>query len=156
MSAAIRVVPTDATHYVVYMEKFIFGMLLGMVIGAAGSYFYHQGGDVKVRVPEKVTEDMQSQLSRYGVIIKEKAREAGSAIADATADSRATAAIKSKLATELGASSLANISVSTSDGVTTLSGTVESHAELDKAVAIAYGTDGVRKVYSTVQVKGSK
>jgi osmotically-inducible protein OsmY len=138
------------------MEKFIFGMLLGMVIGAAGSYFYHRGGDVKVRVPEGVTDDVQTQLSRYGVIIKEKARDAGHAIADATADSRATAAIKSKLATELGASSLANISVSTSDGVTTLSGTVESQADVDKAVGVAYSTEGVHKVYSTVQVKGSK
>jgi osmotically-inducible protein OsmY len=40
--------------------------------------------------------------------------------------------------------------------VTTLSGTVASKAELDKAVNIAYATEGVRKVFSTVQVKEEK
>jgi hyperosmotically inducible protein len=100
--------------------------------------------------------DVQGELSRYGVVIKEKAREAGNAIADATSDTRATAAIKAKLTTAVGASTLANISVSTSDGVVTLSGTVDSNDEITKAVNVAYGTEGVRKVYSTLQVKGAK
>ena len=137
------------------MGNFIYGMLVGMVIGAAGGYFYHKGADVKVRIPE-VTENVQGEMSRYGGVIKEKAREAGHAIAEATSDTRVTAAIKSKLVGELGASSLSGLSVSTTDGVVTLSGTTSSQAELDKAVGLAYATEGVRKVYSTVQVKESK
>ena len=137
------------------MANFIYGMLLGMVIGAAGGYLYHRGPDVRVQIPE-VKESVQGEVSHYGGVLKEKAREAGNAIADATADTRATAAIKSKLVTELGASSLAGLSVSTTDGVTTLSGTVSSQAELEKAVGVAYSTEGVRKVFSTVQVKEAK
>jgi osmotically-inducible protein OsmY len=137
------------------MGNFFYGLLLGMVIGALGGYLYHRGDEVKGRIPE-VKDSVQGEMSHYGVVIKEKAREAGNALADATADARATAAIKSKLATELGASSLGNISVSTTDGVTTLSGTVSSQADLDKAVGVAYATEGVRKVYSTMQVKEEK
>ena len=126
-----------------------------MVIGALGGYLYHRGPEVKAHIPE-VRENVQGEVSRYGGVIKEKAREAGHAIADATSDARVTAAIKRKLLGELGPSSLAGLSVSTTDGVTTLSGTVSSQAELEKAVGVAYGTEGVRKVYSTVQVKDSK
>ena len=137
------------------MGNFMYGMLLGMVIGALGGYFYYGGPEVKKHIPE-VTENVQGEVSRYGGVIKEKAREAGHAIAEATSDTRVTAAIKSKLVGELGASSLSGLSVSTTDGVVTLSGTVSSQAELDKAVGLAYATEGVRKVYSTVQVKESK
>lgn len=133
--------------------KFIYGMLVGMVLGAAVSYFYHQGG---LKAPDVNTQVVRDEVSHYGDALKEKAREAGTAIADATADGRATMAIKSKLASELGASSLAGISVNTSAGVTTLSGTVSSQAEIDKAVGIAYSVEGVRKVYSTLQVKETK
>ena len=137
------------------MGNFFIGLLLGMVIGAAGGYWYHQGGrdQINAKIPEVRTEDVHNELSHYGVVIKEKAKEAGAAIADAAADTRATAAIKSKLTTAVGASTLGNISVSTSDGVVTLAGTVSSKEEIDKAVNVAYGTDGVRKVYSTLQVK---
>jgi hyperosmotically inducible protein len=133
------------------MGKFMYGMLVGLVIGAAVSYFYHQG---RVKVPEVHTKDVQEEVSRYGDVIKDKAKGAGAAIADVTADARATAAIKSKLASELGAGSLTSISVNTSDGLTTLSGTVASQEDLDKAVGLAYSVEGVKKVYSTLQVKG--
>ena len=61
----------------------MYGMLLGMVIGALGGYFYYGGPDVKKHIPE-VTENVQGEVSRYGGVIKEKAREAGHAIAEAT------------------------------------------------------------------------
>lgn len=135
--------------------KFVVGLLLGLIVGAAGMHFYMGGAKPKVNVNVH-TQDVQNELAHAGVVIKEKAREAGAAIADATADTRATTAIKSKLATELGASTLGNISVSTSDGVVTLSGTVNSNDEITKAVNVAYAAENVRKVYSTLQVKGSK
>ena len=137
------------------MGKFYLGLLLGMVIGAAVSFWYHGGGreHIGAKIPELRADDVRNELSHYGVVIKDKTKEAGTAIADATADTRATAAIKSKLATGVGASTLGNISVSTSDGVVTLAGTVSSKEEIEKAVNVAYGTEGVRKVYSTLQVK---
>jgi hyperosmotically inducible protein len=44
------------------------------------------------------------------------------------------------------------IDVDTFKGLVTLSGTVESRSEADKAIAIARRTDGVRDVKSTLQV----
>jgi len=68
-------------------------------------------------------------------------------------DSAITAQIKSKLAAEH-FGSLAKIHVDTDkNGVVWLSGTVESQAALDKAVAIAKGTEHVKSVHSTLTVK---
>ena len=47
------------------------------------------------------------------------------------------------------------IDVDTSDGVVTLSGTVSSYAEIEKAMNFAWETDGVHKVVSTLQVKSN-
>jgi hyperosmotically inducible protein len=98
--------------------------------------------------PEQVKED----LERTGKVIRRKAREAGQAISDATADARITAAIKAKL---LGSKELSalSISVNTTDGVVTLSGSVNSTEEISKAVLLAMDSEGVREVVSTLQVR---
>jgi osmotically-inducible protein OsmY len=49
--------------------------------------------------------------------------------------------------------SVLNISVSTTDGRVTLSGTASSAEDIRKAMALAADTDGVREVASTLQVK---
>lgn len=134
------------------MDKFIIGVILGAVLGfGAGVWF----GRDKSRLPEIGKQDVREEISRYGVVVKEKAKEAGAAIADATADARIAGAIKSKLASEIGASTLTSISVNTSEGVVTLSGIVQNETQISNAVDIAYGTEGVRKVFSTLQVKGA-
>ena len=89
------------------------------------------------------------------MVVRDKARKAGSAFVDATADARITAAIKSKLAAE-SALSVFSIHVETTDGLVTLSGTVNSHDQIGRAVQLALDTDGVVKVVSTLQVKVSK
>lgn len=135
------------------MDKFIIGVILGTVLGfGAGVWF----GRDKSRLPEIRKHDVQEEISRYGVVIKDKAKEAGAAIADATADARITTAIKSKLANDIGASTLTSISVNTSEGVVTLSGTVDNESQITNAVDIAHGIEGVRKVFSTLQVKGAQ
>jgi osmotically-inducible protein OsmY len=98
------------------------------------------------------SEKIKDELSRTGKVIREKAGQAGEAIADATANARITASIKAKLIKE---SSLAafKIDVDTTDGVVTLSGTVSSYDEIAKAMSIAWETEGVHKVVSTLQVK---
>ncbi len=98
--------------------------------------------------PDQVKED----LERTGRVIRRKAREAGQAISDATADARITGAIKAKLVGSKELSSL-SISVNTTDGVVTLSGSVNSMEEISKAVLLAMDTEGVREVVSTLQVK---
>jgi hyperosmotically inducible protein len=84
--------------------------------------------------------------------VREKAKRAGAAVADAATNARITATIKTKLLTEPGLSGL-SINVDTTDGFVTLSGTVSSPEQVARAVKIALETEGVYKVASTLQVK---
>ena len=67
-----------------------------------------------------------------------------------------TAAVKARLSTGLGLSALGDISVDSTDGLVTLSGSVASREDINKAVKIAAETEGVRQVISTLQVKPVK
>jgi osmotically-inducible protein OsmY len=154
------------------MRTFIVALLIGILIGAGGYWYFNTqrpGGDLATarekvangagRIRDKIgeikTEDIKEELSRTGMIVREKAKKAGQAIADATANARITAAIKSKLIAEPGISAL-SINVDTTDGLVTLSGTAGSEEEIAKAVRIALETEGVHKVISTLQVKPAK
>jgi osmotically-inducible protein OsmY len=106
----------------------------------------------KLRVLDLRTNDIKDELARGGQIIRRKARDAGQAIADATADARLTTSIKTKFLSNRDISGL-NISVNTTGGVVTLSGSVSSPEEISKAMLLAMDTDGVREVISTLQVK---
>ena len=156
------------------MRAFI-ALLIGLVIGAAVVWFYtgDQGSprrqaaqetvgsaaksardavQDKLRVLDLRSEDVKDELARTGQVVRRKAREAGQAIADATADARITGAIKTKLVTSRDLSAL-NISVNTTAGVVTLSGSVSSPEHISKAMLLAMETEGVREVISTLQVK---
>src|SRR4030095_12155965 len=98
------------------------------------------------------TNEIKEELARTGKVIRKKAEQAKTAIAGATADARITAEIKGKLALESDLSAL-KISVNTTDGVVTLSGTVSSHEAIQRAMKIALAVDGVSQVISTLQVK---
>lgn len=63
-----------------------------------------------------------------------------------------TATVKSKLAEELGTSTVTNISVNVTNGVVTLAGTVHDSAEKSKAVAIAQGVPKVVRVNDNLQI----
>src|SRR6266567_9486387 len=155
--------------------KAFFILLVGIVLGAAAVWFYStkQGKSVvratgeqiesttksardsvqeKLRVFDLRPEQVKDDLARTGQVVRRKAREAGQAIADATADARITTAIKGKLVADRALSAL-SISVNTTSGVVTLSGTVSSPEHIAKAMLLAMETDGVREVVSTLQVK---
>ncbi len=84
--------------------------------------------------------------------MRQKVQNAGDAIADATADARTTADIKGKILATSDLSAM-GISVNTTGGKVTLSGTVSSAENLGKAIKLASDTDGVNEVVSTLQVK---
>jgi hyperosmotically inducible protein len=157
--------------------RILLALILGMVLGAAVLWYFstsqgkarvRETGDQiasatksardaveeKLRVLDLRTNDFRNELERTGRVVRRKAREAGEAIKDATADARTTAAIKGKLVADSGLSSL-KISVNTTDGIVTLSGTVSSPEDISKAMLLAMDTDGVREVISTLQVKRS-
>jgi hyperosmotically inducible protein len=98
------------------------------------------------------TDDLKEELARTGQVVREKAKQLGSKAADAGADARITATIKARLVADSGLSGL-NISVNTTAGVVTLSGRVQTHEEVKKAMDLALGTEGCSKVISTLQVK---
>jgi osmotically-inducible protein OsmY len=155
------------------MKRILLGFIIGLVLGALGySYLSDRyrkedlnsardkvvagASKVKAAIQEKIseirTEDVKEELNRTGMIVREKAKKAGEAIADATTDARTTAAIKAKLLREPGLSSM-KIHVETTDGLVTLSGTVSSHEQIAQAVKLALETENVQKVVSTLQVK---
>jgi hyperosmotically inducible protein len=109
---------------------------------------------VKQGIDNLKTEDIKEELERTGTVVRRKAEKVGAAIADAAANAKITAAIKTKLAVDSQLSSL-KISVDTTDGLVTLSGSVGAYDEIGKAIRIALETDGVRQVVSTLQVKPS-
>jgi hyperosmotically inducible protein len=96
--------------------------------------------------------DIRKEVAETGKVVRRRARELGSAVADAAADARITTAIKAKLAADPELSAL-GISVDTTGGRVTLAGTVASPELVGKAMVLALGTDGVDGVISTLQVK---
>lgn len=96
--------------------------------------------------------DIKEDLARTGQVVRRTVRSASSAVVDATADARITATIKAKLIADKELSGW-NIAVSTTDCRVTLSGTVQTHDQIGKAMLLAMETAGVREVMSTLRVK---
>jgi hyperosmotically inducible protein len=157
------------------MKSFMLGLILGAALCWAGLWFYgnrpmradarQAGADTKEKAVEAKdyveqkadslnlsTTNIKAELAREGAIVRRKTADAGDVIADTTADARITAAIKGKLVADAGLSSL-SISVSTTDGLVTMSGAASSPDNIRKAVQLAWDTDGVHGVVSTIQVK---
>ena len=153
----------------------LLALVLGIAIGVAVIWFYgNYRNDPRLRsAGEKVEsaaksvrdtamnelrvlhirpEEIKDELARTGQVVRRAATDAGHAIADATADTRTTTAIKAKLVASRDLSAL-DISVNTTAGVVTLSGAVASPEDISKAILLAMETDGVREVVSTLQVK---
>ena len=67
-------------------------------------------------------------------------------------DLEITAQVKSHLASDVGPSSITNISVNSTNGVVTLSGQVDSEATRSKAEAVAKAVPKVVKVVDSLQI----
>jgi hyperosmotically inducible periplasmic protein len=148
------------------MKTFIIGVLLGIIIGAGGLWWLQQRRsgalpqtavevkklmDAKLEALDLQADKIRKELAETGRVVRRKASALGEKIADAAADAGTTGAIKAKLAADPDLSALA-ISVSTTNGVVTLSGKVGSPDLVGKAMLLALETDGVREVTSTLQV----
>jgi hyperosmotically inducible protein len=155
--------------------RVLLALILGLALGGAVVWYFANGrnsaqvqsatdgvenavksaGDAiqeKLRALDLRPQDVKDELARSGQVVRRKAKEAGQAISDATADARITAAIKGKLIANRDLSAL-SISVNTTGGIVTLSGTVPSTDAISKAMLVAMETDGVKEVVSTLQVK---
>jgi|SRR5580704_8053527 osmotically-inducible protein OsmY len=155
------------------MRKFLAGLIIGIVITVAAIWYYgdrnaqahtaredlkNAATHTKDYVQDKLDslnltpENIKDELARTGKVVRQKAENVGNKIADATADARITATIKAKLVANPDLSAL-DISVNTTNGRVTLSGTVASPERIAEAIRLAYGVDGVTEVVSTLQVK---
>jgi hyperosmotically inducible protein len=155
--------------------RVILALIVGVALGGAVVWYYSSeqsktqmhsaanqvataaksAGDTiqeKLKALDLRPQDVKDELARTGQVVRRKAKEAGQAISDATLDARTTAAIKGKLITSRNLSAL-SISVNTTDGVVTLSGTVPSTDAISEAMLLAMETEGVKEVISTLQVK---
>ena len=67
-------------------------------------------------------------------------------------DFQITAQVKAKLASDVGVSSVTNISVNSTNGVVTLSGQVDSSDIKTKAIAVANAVPKVKRVVDNLQI----
>lgn len=106
--------------------------------------------DLSLSVPK-----IKEELQRAGKVVRKKSEELRPVVADAMADARITTEIKAKLTKDPNLSAL-RISVDTTEGVVTLSGSVDSEEEIAQAMRLAMETEGVRETVSTLQVVADK
>ncbi len=155
--------------------KILLALIVGIAVGAVGVWYLgSKDGQAQVQsatghlqdaarsagtaIEEKLkvldlrTNDIRDELARTGQVVRRTAQQAGQMIADATADARITAAIKTKFLASHELSAL-SISVNTTGGIVTLSGAVPTMEAISKAMLLAMETDGVHEVISTLQVK---
>ncbi len=97
-------------------------------------------------------EEIKKDLAAHGEVVRSKAKDAGTSIADATLNTRIKTFINAKYAfdPELSART---IDVECNQGHVTLRGTAPSETLIGKAVALALETDGVVDVKSLLVVK---
>ncbi|MFP4083932.1 MAG: BON domain-containing protein [Desulfonatronovibrio sp.] len=111
-----------------------------------------QAFQAKLEAWELRPEDIKKDMEEHGQVVRRKARETGETVSDAASDAKITTTIKAKLAGDSELSAF-DVSVSTTDGQVTLSGTVESPELVGKAVGLALETNDVREVVSELKVK---
>ncbi|MCI0445494.1 BON domain-containing protein [bacterium] len=85
--------------------------------------------------------------------VPEKVEQGAKQLGDMALDVSITAAIKAKMAAD--DTVKADIDVHTKNGIVTLSGTVSSKAEADRAIEIAKEAEGVKSVTSHLIVKAA-
>lgn len=99
-------------------------------------------------------EDIRRQLDRAGQVIKREGTALGSRVDEATLDARIVTVIKAKYTLD-DALSAWDISVASSQGHVTLSGTVNQPDLVVRAVVVALDTGGVVDVKSNLRVKST-
>lgn len=99
---------------------------------------------------DNATERAGQKMDQAAATIKDKADQAGDKLGDAAI----TAKVKTALIGEPGLKAL-QIDVDTSNGVVTLTGSVDSAQNLDRATQIAQGVEGVKSVDNRLNVKAA-
>jgi len=106
------------------------------------------------------TGEIKDDLNAAGRATKDAGDRAVDATKDAAArtgevvgDAAITTAVKAKLLGDTTTPGL-SINVDTKDGVVTLTGTVKNSVESERAMSVARGTDGVKRVVNNLKING--
>jgi hyperosmotically inducible protein len=100
---------------------------------------------------EDAAQDTKAKTEEYGHDAKVKTEKAADKTAEVLTDSAITIDLKMKYLAEPGVPGV-DIHVETNNGVVTLTGNVKTKAEMTKAMSIARGTHGVKRVVNHLKV----
>ena len=132
-------------------------LLIVLVIGAIGLLVTgYLGGlrtrDTLSRPSTSVASDTVDRARQRGAEIGETAIRATTKVEETVGEAALTTKIKAKMALDDSVKARA-INVTTHGSVVTLSGTVESQAERDRAMSLARETDGVTRVIDDLHTR---
>lgn len=126
------------------MHKYLMAFVVAMALAGLGLAGCHKS------TPEQSPgEQMQQGAQQMGQGIKNAATRAGAYASDAAITSH----VKARLAANQGLSSF-SISVETSNGIVTLTGTVDNQAQRKLAGQLTANTEGVKGVNNEIEVTG--
>jgi gas vesicle protein len=123
--------------------------------GAAATEAAHHLSDAlkaKFETLDLRSDQIKDEMAQKGKIVRRKAQEIGSRVADEAGDARIVADIKAKYADDPDLS-VWSISVASHQGHVALSGSVPNAEGVGKAVTLALEPDGVEDVTSTLEIK---
>jgi hyperosmotically inducible periplasmic protein len=100
---------------------------------------------------EDAAHDAKVKTEEYGHDAKVKTEKAADKTGEVLTDSAITTDLKAKYLAEPGVSGV-DIHVETNNGVVTLTGNVKTKAEMAKAMSIARGTNGVKRVVNHLKM----
>jgi osmotically-inducible protein OsmY len=131
-------------------------LLAIIVVGGVYAYNYWAGNGWTLRAPTNSSgvsvETARKQGAELAATAAEKGREAATKLEGVLSEGALTAKIKSKMALD-DLVKARTISVATEGSVVTLTGSVGSNAERERAVRLARETDGVTQVVDKLEVK---
>ncbi|HEY6168626.1 MAG TPA: BON domain-containing protein [Verrucomicrobiae bacterium] len=157
------------------MRYFIL-ILIGVAVGVGGYWYFTEGqrdrriqdaqhevtrsatqmGEaIRDKVSEISVEDIKEELARTGRVIRQKAQQAVAAFKGDESEARLTNDVKAKLAADPRLAPR-NIQVTVKEGRVTLTGSVESHEEIARAMQLALSAEGVREVVAELQLRRTK
>ena len=126
-------------------------IILIVVLVGVGGFLLGWWGSGRSLLPDSAGVDTK-RAREVGAQVGEKTAEAASQAKAALDDGALTAKIKSKMALDDSVKAL-NIDVDTTKGIVTISGTVRSQSEHQRALQLAKETNGVREVVDRLVIK---
>jgi osmotically-inducible protein OsmY len=129
-------------------------VVIVVTVAAYGFGYWQAGGGV----PNIATPDGQAAgetAREVGAAVGDRAQKASARVGEVMEDGALTAKIKSKMALDDHVRAR-SIDIDTVDGVVSLSGTVQSQEERERAVRLARETTGVREVRDGLLVQAPK